>query len=62
MKPTVGGMPPSDSMNTAIANAQPGLRCASPAKRSRSQALPAPSSSRRSSAPSIPNAPTAVTV
>ena len=40
MKPTVGGMPPSDSMNAAIAKAQPGRRCASPAKRSRSQAVP----------------------
>ncbi len=62
MKPAIGGMPPSESMKTAIASAQPGLRCASPASRSRSQAKPRTSSSRRSSAPSTPKAPTVVTV
>jgi len=62
MNPAIGGMPPSDSMNTAIATAQPGLRCESPARRSRSHAKPRTSSSLRSSAPSTPNAPTTVTV
>src|SRR4029077_10544904 len=32
MKPAVGGMPPSDSMNSSIANAANGLRNASPLK------------------------------